>query len=200
VRRRKAGITFEAGQPDSVRRANPINRAAFSLAIGGANEQIYFVCFLIDVWIGQSPRHRRSLVSSAAVLSDRGASRQILLDGLARQYIWLCSVPLMLEYESVMKRPVHLDDSGLAANDIDVLLDSAAAVIHPVRFSYLWRPMLKDSKDEMVLETAVSGQAELVVTMDVRHLESGLHRFGIRALRPGDALRMIRRNRKGDVS
>lgn len=128
----------------------------------------------------------------AAVLSDQGASRQILLDGLASQFNWVCSVALMLGYESVLKRSGHMVDSGLEVADVEALLNSVATVVEPVRLSFLWRPVLKDPNDEMVLETAVNGQADLVVTMDLRHLEMGLKRFGIRAMRPGPALKLLR--------
>jgi predicted nucleic acid-binding protein len=128
----------------------------------------------------------------AALLSSRGASRQLLLDGLARRFEWLCSVPLLLEYEAVLKRPEYLFRAGLEADDIDTLLDSVAAVIVPVRFSFLWRPSLKDPKDEMVLETAANGRADWVATMDLHHLENALKLFGIRAMPPGAAIRVVR--------
>ena len=131
----------------------------------------------------------------AAVLSDQGASRQILQEGLDGSYIGLCSVALMLEYESVLNRPEHLLDSGLSESDVETLPDGASRAIQPVKFSYLWRPMLKDPNDEMILETAVNGEADLVVTMNLRHLEAGLNRFGIEALGPGPALTKIRKRR-----
>ena len=68
-------------------------------------------------------------------------------------------------------------------------------MIEPVRFSFLWRPQLKDPKDEMILETAVNGRTDLVVTMDLRHLKQGLKRFGILAAMPGPALRLMRAGR-----
>jgi predicted nucleic acid-binding protein len=56
--------------------------------------------------------------------------------------------------------------------------------------------MLNDPDDEMVLEAAVNGQADLVATMDLRHLRAGLSQFGIQALRPGDALHTIRERKR----
>jgi predicted nucleic acid-binding protein len=43
-------------------------------------------------------------------------------------------------------------------------LDALSAVIEPVVFRFLWRPQLKDPADEMVLETAVNGQADRIAT------------------------------------
>ena len=87
--------------------------------------------------------------------------------------------------------------SGLQGGDIDALLDAVASKIEqiePVRVSFIWRPMLLDPNDEMVLEAAIKGQADLVVTMNLRHLSSGLKRFGISAMKPGPAAAaMLRR-------
>ena len=128
----------------------------------------------------------------ASVLSDAGASRQLLQYALSRQIVTLCSVPLMPEYESVLKRQHHLESAGITVEDVDTLLDALAAVIEPVRFSFLWRPMLKDAKDEMVLATAVNGQADAPITRDLTELAPNLAGFGIRAMAPGPAVRWIR--------
>ena len=70
--------------------------------------------------------------------------------------------------------------------------NSFAAVIEPVRFSFLWRPLVKDAKDEMVLATAVYGQADALITRDITELAPNLARFGIRAMAPGPAVWWIR--------
>ena len=44
-------------------------------------------------------------VMVAALRSDRGASRQLLLAALNQRLELLLSVPLMLEYEAVLTRP-----------------------------------------------------------------------------------------------
>src|SRR5258708_27480239 len=59
-----------------------------------------------------------------------------------------------------MTRPEHLVASRLAAADIEALLDAVAQVADPIRLAFLWRPMLKDPNDDMVLEVAVNGQAD----------------------------------------
>ena len=93
----------------------------------------------------------------------------------------LCSVPLMLEYESVLKRPHHLARAGITAKDADTLLDSLAGVLEPVRISFMWRPVLRDVQDEMVLATAVNGHADAQINRDQR---SGA-KFG-QVRHPGD--------------
>ncbi len=129
----------------------------------------------------------------AAFRSDRGASRQLLLAALNRKVIMLVSVPLMLEYEAVLKRPEQLDAIGVTSDEIDTVLDALAAVIEPVRLRFLWRPMLKAPSDEMVLETAVNGRADRLVTFNLRHLGQAAQEFGISADWPGATWREIRR-------
>jgi putative PIN family toxin of toxin-antitoxin system len=131
-------------------------------------------------------------VMVAAFRSDRGASRQLLLAVLGNKVAMLVSVPLMIEYEAVLKRPEHLDVIGVTSDEIDTVLDALAAVIEPVRLQFLWRPTLKDPSDEMVLETAVNGQADRLVTFNLRHLGEAARKFGISVDVPGAIWREIR--------
>ena len=128
----------------------------------------------------------------AAMRSDRGASRQLLLAALDRRFTLLASVPLMLEYEAVLTRPEHLKEIGLRAEEVNDVFDGLAAVIEPVTLHFLWRPRLKDPADEMVLETAVNGRADRLTTFNVRHLAEAAMVFGIRTSLPGAVLQEIR--------
>jgi putative PIN family toxin of toxin-antitoxin system len=128
----------------------------------------------------------------AAMRSDRGASRQLLLAALDRRITMLASVPLMLEYEAVLTRPEHLKEIGLGAEEINEVLDAMAAVIEPIALRFLWRPRLKDPADEMVLETVVTGGADRLITFNVRHLAEAAMEFGIRTSLPGAVWREIR--------
>ena len=127
----------------------------------------------------------------AAVRSDRGASRVLLTAALARRYTVLASVPLMLQYESVLTRPEHLAAAGITLADVGILLDALAAVVEPIRISYLWRPVLTDPGDDLVLETAVNGRADIVVTLNRRHFEPAVTLFGLEILAPADAVRRL---------
>jgi len=126
----------------------------------------------------------------AAVRSDRGASRVLLVAALEQRYAILASVPLMIEYESVLTRPEHLDAAGISATDIGRVLDALASVVEPIRISYLWRPMLPDAGDDLVLETAVNGHADVLITFNRRDFGPSA-RFGIEILSPGDAVRRL---------
>jgi putative PIN family toxin of toxin-antitoxin system len=127
----------------------------------------------------------------AALRSDRGASRQLLNSALDQRIQLLISVPLMVEYEAVLTRPEHLAASRVSAQDVSEVLDAVAKVSTPVHFWFLWRPQLQDIGDEMVLETAVNGRADLLVTFNERHLAVAARRFGVRVAAPGRAWKEI---------
>lgn len=132
----------------------------------------------------------------AALRSDRGASRQLSIGALDRAFEVLASVPLIIEYEAVLTRPEHLDASGLTSRQVNEVLDALVKVSTPVPLRFLWRPQLRDPADEMVLETAVNGAADWLVTFNLRHLAGAARQFGIRAARPCDVWREIRRHAK----
>jgi putative PIN family toxin of toxin-antitoxin system len=127
-------------------------------------------------------------VMVAAIRSDAGASRRLLLAALERRLTLLVSVPLMIEYQAVMTRPEHLKASGLSAADIEVLLDAVAAVAEPVRLAFLWRPIVRDPDDDMVLEAAVNGKADALVTFNLRDFAGVANKFSIAVLSPGEAV------------
>ncbi|MGK6312796.1 putative toxin-antitoxin system toxin component, PIN family [Neorhizobium sp. DT-125] len=127
----------------------------------------------------------------AAIRSNAGASRLLLVAALERRLTMLASVPLMVEYQAVMTRPRHLAAAGLSAQEVGGLLDAVAAVAEPVRLAFLWRPAARDPDDDMVLEAAVNGRAEAIVTFNLRDLEKAAHQFGIEVLSPGDAWKRL---------
>jgi putative PIN family toxin of toxin-antitoxin system len=131
-------------------------------------------------------------VMVAALRSNTGASRQLLIFALTKHFELLLSVPLMLEYEAVLKRPEHLRTANATRDDVDAILDALSAAAVPVIPNFSWRPELTDPGDEMVLEAAVNGQADLIVTFNVAHLRHAARRFGIRAIRPPEALSILR--------
>ncbi len=98
----------------------------------------------------------------------------------------------MLEYESVLTRAEHLDASGLQSDDVGAILDAIASIGEPVRLAYLWRPILSDPRDDMVLETAVNGRADVLVTVNSRHFQPAVATFGIDVASPAQALNRVR--------
>jgi putative PIN family toxin of toxin-antitoxin system len=120
----------------------------------------------------------------AALRSDRGASRRLLLSALSGEIQAIVSVPLLIEYESVLTRPHQLVATGLSIGETNAILDALTAAADPVQLRFLWRPQLEDPADEMVLETAVNGRADRLVTFNLHHFKSVAKAFGILAVTP----------------
>jgi predicted nucleic acid-binding protein len=104
----------------------------------------------------------------------------------------LLSVPLALEYEAVLKRPGQIAASGGTVEEIDKLLAALIAVSRPVNRAFFWRPLLRDADDDMVLEAALSGHADLLVTYNLRDFEPAASDLGISIMAPREALKRIK--------
>lgn len=128
----------------------------------------------------------------AALRSNEGASRQLLVWALERRYTSLASVALFVEYEAVATRPEHLRSAGWELDEVGAVLDALAGVVEPVSVSYSWRPMARDADDDMVLEAAVNGRADAIVTFNVRDVAAAAERFGVDVLTPGRAVQLLR--------
>lgn len=129
-------------------------------------------------------------VLTAGLRSRRGASfavLSLLADGRFRAVV---TTALFLEYEAVLKRPEQREYHGLGVSDVDRLLAELAAILEPVDVRFTWRPQLSDPADELVLEAAVNGRADSLVTHNIRDFAAAA-RFGIPAVRPGDFLKGV---------
>jgi putative PIN family toxin of toxin-antitoxin system len=120
----------------------------------------------------------------AGFRGENGIARQLLLAALEQRIVILLSVPLMLEYEAVLTRSEQLDATGLTASQVNRVLDALAKVAERVPLRFLWRPRLKDPADEMVLETAVNGRADVLVSFNTRRLRDAGVEFGLRVCTP----------------
>lgn len=127
----------------------------------------------------------------AAIRSDAGASRRLLVAALERRFTLLVSVPLLVEYQAVMTRAEHLAASKLSTGDVSALLDVVATVCTRARLAFLWRPTLRDPDDDMVLEAAVNGQAHAIVTFNRRDFSPAMEKFGIEVLSPRVAVERL---------
>jgi len=114
----------------------------------------------------------------AGARSDRSASFHWLLAALERRVTLLLSVPLCLEYEAVLTRSEHLRATLATAADMRRLVDALIAVAEPVEINFLWRPDLRDPDDAKVLEVAVNGRADWLLTFNVADLALAA-RFGV---------------------
>ncbi len=127
----------------------------------------------------------------AGLRSQTGASRRLLILLYHGRYQAVASVAMMLEYEAVLKRTENLNAFNLTADEIERFLDSMSLLMTPVTPFFLWRPQLRDPADEHVLEAAVNGHVDAIVTFNQRHFQTAARQFGIATLKPGDALRRL---------
>lgn len=121
----------------------------------------------------------------SALRSRQGASHRLLRLIGGTRFEFNLSVPLVLEYESAAKRLVGT--IPLTEQDIDDVLDYVCAVGHRREIFYLWRPLLRDPKDDMVLELAVTGGCQFIVTFN-REDFAAAEQFGIRVVTPQEFL------------
>jgi putative PIN family toxin of toxin-antitoxin system len=127
----------------------------------------------------------------AALRSPSGASRRLIEDLRAGRVQAVATIGMFVEYESVLTRPEQLTATGLTLGETGRFLDGLAALVVPVRPHFLWRPQLRDPNDEMVLEAAVNGHAQTIVTFNQRDFLPAAPRFGIRVETPGNIIRSL---------
>lgn len=123
--------------------------------------------------------------------SPVGASAALIDQALDQAFTLLLSVALVLEYEEVCRNPSQRIMSGLTEAEISTIISALCAVSEPVSPRFLWRPQLRDPADEMVLETAINGNADALVTFNRRDFGDAPGDFGIALLSPREALRRI---------
>lgn len=128
----------------------------------------------------------------AAFRSERGASRELLIAALDERYVLLASTALWLEYEAVLTRPLHLRAMQLSDAAVRDVLAALAVVAEPVPIHFLWRPVLADAEDEHVLDLAMNGRADMLVTFNQDDFVEASKTFQIDVVTPATALQRVR--------
>lgn len=111
---------------------------------------------------------------------------------LAGRFEFLLSVPLVLEYEAVLHREEHLLAAGLSHHIMDDFLKLLSLVGKEIPLGRFKRPNLPDAGDEHVLNLALRGHADGIVTQNLRHFPRLLERFGVELYSPQDVARLLR--------
>ncbi|MDR2153034.1 MAG: putative toxin-antitoxin system toxin component, PIN family [Helicobacteraceae bacterium] len=123
-----------------------------------------------------------------ATHSRNGASFRLLSLLPSDKFQIAVSTPLILEYEDAAKRS-H-PNKALSDEAIGAILDYVCQAAHKQKIYYLWRPVLCDPKDDLVLELAVAACAKIIVTFNAKDFRRAA-RFGVEILRPQDYLKRI---------
>ncbi len=103
-----------------------------------------------------------------SILSSQGLNRELIRRCLLGEYQPMMSNALYLEYESVMEREEIIAKCQLDRGKVNELLDGFLSVSKWVNIYYSWRPNLRDEGDNHVLELAIAGNAQILVTNNLR--------------------------------
>ena len=123
-----------------------------------------------------------------ALRNSSGASYKLLLDLNQGKYVASVSTPLVLEYESVLLR--NQGEIGLSKKEISSFVDFICHLSNRCKIFFLWRPILRDPSDEMVLEVAVASKSNFIVTFNKKDFIEA-EKFGIVVVTPSEFLKII---------
>lgn len=115
----------------------------------------------------------------AGLRSRRGASFKLLAQLNSRRFEINLSVPLVLEYEEVLIRKVAT--LPFTPEEIGQLLDYLCHIANLHEVHFLWRPILNDPKDDMILDLGVRSNCHYIVTYNTRDF-IGVNKFGIQVV------------------
>jgi putative PIN family toxin of toxin-antitoxin system len=122
-----------------------------------------------------------------------GACRKVIEACLQGRCTPLMSATLLAEYEDVLSRAVLFRRSRLDARERDELLDIFLSGCEWTRVYYLWRPNLSDEADNHLVELAVAGAAQSIVTRNLRDVRAMELRFPrLQLVSPEDFLEELR--------
>lgn len=103
----------------------------------------------------------------AACLGSRPATK-IIADCLKGKHTPLMGSALFAEYEDILSRQALFKRSRLTSEERDELLDIFIASSQWVRIYFNWRPNLQDEGDNHLIELAVAGNADAIITRNLR--------------------------------
>jgi uncharacterized protein len=102
----------------------------------------------------------------------KGPSGRVVQGCLEGRFVPLMGAALLSEYEDVLARKPLFETCRLSAAERDELLDIFLASCRWTRIYFGWRPNLRDEGDNHLVELAVAGGAEFIVTHNIRHLKT----------------------------
>ncbi|HEY3914846.1 MAG TPA: PIN domain-containing protein [Verrucomicrobiae bacterium] len=124
----------------------------------------------------------------SAMRSQLGASYRLLMTMGHSRWQSVVTSTLMYEYEDVARRPGAA--AGLSPQDITNILDMIYQESYRQFVWFSWRPLSPDPGDDAILEAAIAGRCDYVVSFNERHLRV-IREFGVEVLKPADLLKRI---------
>lgn len=130
-----------------------------------------------------------------ALRSSTGAAAEVIRLALRGELTTLMDYKLACEYRDVALRAEHLHVSGKSRAETAAILDALEAIAEPVFVAFQHRPMSPDANDDMVLDVAINGNADAIVTNNARHFREAAERFRVDVLAPAELLSRFRERR-----
>lgn len=125
----------------------------------------------------------------SALRSNRGASYRLLSLLESSKFEINLSVPLVIEYEDVLLRKKNT--LNFSESQIAQVLDYLCLVGNWHEVYFLWRPILKDPEDDMILELAVRANCKYIVTYNKADFQ-GVEKFDIKLVTAKEFLQSIK--------
>lgn len=126
----------------------------------------------------------------SALKSEMGAAYALISKLPSKKFQISISVPLYMEYQDVLTRKEHLTGAS-TEKEILAFLRYLCKIANRHKIFFLWRPWLKDPKDDMVLELAVAAKSQFIITYNLKDF-SNIQKFGIKAITPKRFLEIIK--------
>jgi putative PIN family toxin of toxin-antitoxin system len=128
----------------------------------------------------------------SVIRSPQGASGFVLRESLAGRLSFGLSPALLLEYEDVLKRPGILGEPPkISLEQVDVILDALCAKARHGRSYFRFRPVLRDPKDDLLVECALATNASIILTRDNHFVADVLRPYRLSAMTPKEFLQTI---------
>ena len=125
----------------------------------------------------------------SALKSRKGYSFKLLSIIDDKRFKVFISVPLIFEYEDAVKR--NKSKIKLSKENIDAVVDYICLVAERKEIFYLWRPFLKDPKDDMLLELAFESNADYIISFNKKDFV-GVEKFNVEVITPKEFLKIIK--------
>jgi len=130
-----------------------------------------------------------------ALRSSTGAAAETVRLALRGELTTLMDYKLACEYRDVALRTEQLHVSGKSRAETASILDALEAMAEPVFVAFQYRPLSPDADDDMVLDVAINGNADAIVTNNTKHFREAAERFHLEVLTPAELLSKVRKRR-----
>lgn len=130
-----------------------------------------------------------------ALRSNTGAAAEAVRLALRGELTILMDYKLACEYRDVALRAEQLRVSGKSRAETIAILEALEAIAEPVWVAFQYRPLSPDANDDMVLDVAINGNADALVTNNTKHFREAAEHFQLEVLTPAEVLSKFRKRR-----